>query len=99
MCSWSYLRCPPPPPRVCRGGAARGVAAAAKRVVALEPMIGGLAFVRTADLLSDRDGLELASWQHGYVLSETAAGIRIVMAMPEQELDCWQLLGTPLGAW
>jgi len=84
---------------LCRFYTARGVAGAAKRVLALEPLIGGLAFVRTADCLSDPDGTELAGWEHGYLVGETAAGLRIVMAMPEEELDCWQRLGTPLGAW
>jgi hypothetical protein len=84
---------------LCRFYRARGVAAAAKRVLALEPLIGGLAFVRTADLLSGADGTELARWEHGYLVSESAAGVRIVMAMPEQELDCWERLGTPLGDW
>jgi len=84
---------------LCRFYAAQGVAAAAKSVLAVEELFTGLAFVRTADLLSGPDGETIAEWRHGYLLSETADGLRIVMAMPEQELDAWQRRGTPLGSW
>jgi hypothetical protein len=84
---------------LCRFYAERGVAAARKRVAALAPLVGGLAFARTADRLLDAYGGTVAEWEHGYVLSETASGPRLVMAMPDGELDAWQRKGTPLGSW
>jgi hypothetical protein len=84
---------------LCRYYAARGVAEARKRVVALEPLLGGLAFVRTADRLLDAAGGVVAEWEHGYLLSATADGPRLVMAMPDEELDAWERKGIPLGSW
>jgi hypothetical protein len=84
---------------LCRFYAAQGVAGAAKSVLAVEQLAAGLAFVRTADRLTGADGAMVAEWQHGYLLSDTADGLRIVMAMPEEELDAWQRRGTPLGSW
>ena len=84
---------------LCRFYAAQGVAGAAKSVLAVDELFAGLAFVRTADRLTGADGGIIAEWRHGYLLSETAAGLRIVMAMPEEELDAWQRRGTPLGSW
>ena len=84
---------------LCRFYAERGVAAARKEVLELQPLVGALAFVRTGDRLSGADGRTLAAWEHGYLLEATAEGLRIVMAMPEGELDAWEGLGTPLGSW
>ena len=84
---------------LCRFYAAQGVAAAHKSVLAVDELAAGLAFVRTADRLTGADGGTIAEWRHGYLLSETADGLRIVMAMPEEELDAWQRRGTPLGSW
>lgn len=84
---------------LCRFYRAQGVAAAAKSVLAVEELAAGLAFVRTADRLTGADGGTIAEWRHGYLLSETADGLRIVMAMPGEELDAWDRRGTPLGSW
>lgn len=84
---------------LCRFYAAQGVAGAAKSVLAVDELVAGLAFVRTADRLTGADGAIVAEWRHGYLLSDTADGLRIVMAMPEEELDAWQRRGTPLGSW
>lgn len=84
---------------LCRFYAAQGVAQAHKSVLAVEDLAADLAFVRTADRLTGADGGTIAEWEHGYLLSDTADGLRIVMAMPEAELDAWDRRGTPLGSW
>lgn len=78
---------------------AQGMTRADKRVLAAEPLFDGLWLVRTADRMTDSAGAEIASWEHLYLLSRTAEGLRAVAAMPDGELDSWQRRGTPLGSW
>jgi hypothetical protein len=65
----------------------------------LDEQFPGLAFVRTADKLTDGDDTVVAEWEHGYLVSETLNGLKVVAAMPDQELDAWERRGTPLGSW
>jgi hypothetical protein len=78
---------------------ARGMARAEKRVLAADTLFDGLWLARTADRLLDAEGLVIAQWEHTYLLSRTASGLRAVAAMPDGELDAWQARGTPLGSW
>ena len=77
----------------------QGMARAEKRVLAAEALFDGLWLVRTADRITDAAGAEIAAWEHLYLLSRTAAGLRAVAAMPDGELDAWERRGTPLGSW
>jgi hypothetical protein len=78
---------------------AQGVARATKTVLCLDEQFPGLAFVRTADKLTGGDDTLVAEWEHGYLVSETVSGLKVVAAMPDQELDAWERRGTPLGSW
>jgi hypothetical protein len=77
----------------------QGVARAAKAILSLDELFPRLALVRTSDRLTNSDGVVVAEWEHGYLLSETPNGLKIVAAMPDQELDLWERRGTPLGSW
>ncbi|MDP9414027.1 MAG: hypothetical protein M3Q08_08020 [Pseudomonadota bacterium] len=77
----------------------QGVVSATKAVLRVDEQFTGLAFVRTADKLTDSNGEIVAEWEHGYLVSETSEGLRVVAAMPDEELDAWQRRGTPLGSW
>jgi hypothetical protein len=83
--------------RLCGFYAAQGVARAHKEVLEFHHLTATTASVRTADTLYDADGRLVAEWEHAYVLSETAEGIKVAAAMPDDELRAWRDRGTPLG--
>ncbi|MGE0424379.1 MAG: hypothetical protein AB7O88_19110 [Reyranellaceae bacterium] len=39
----------------------------------------------------------MAAWEHVYLLVETADGVRIAAALPDNEIRAWAERGTPLG--
>lgn len=75
----------------------QGVARAEKQVLELTRLTESTASVRTADTLRDTDGHVVAEWEHVYLLVETAGGIRIAAALPDNEVRAWKVRGTPLG--
>ena len=70
-----------------------------KRVIGAEMLFEGLRLVRTADRATGSGGRALAAWEHLYLVSRTAAGLRVAAAFPDAELDAWDANGTPLGSW
>jgi len=78
---------------------AQGAARAEKSVLAAEPLSGGLLLVRTTDRLADAGGATVATWEHLYLVSRTADGLRAIAAFRDGELDAWESRGTPLGSW
>ena len=70
-----------------------------KRVIGVETLFEGLWLVRTADRTTDADGRSVAAWEHLYLVSLTAEGLRVAAAFPDGELDSWAANGTPLGSW
>ena len=79
--------------------ATAGVRRFEKRVIGAETLFEGLRLVRTADRATGADGRVIAAWEHLYLVSRTAAGLRVAAAFPDGELDAWDANGTPLGSW
>jgi hypothetical protein len=77
----------------------QGVARAAKSVAAFEALTATIGAVLTDDILRDASGAQIAAWRHGYLVSKTDAGPRIVAAFPDAELDAWERRGAKLGSW
>jgi hypothetical protein len=82
---------------LCAFYRARGLARAEKQVLELARLTPTTASVRTEDRLYNSSGDLIAEWEHVYVLSETANGIKAVAALPDNELRAWRERGTPLG--
>lgn len=83
--------------KLCAFYAAQGVARADKEVLELNRLTETTASVRTADTLRDADGGVVAEWEHVYLLVETADGIRVAAALPDNEVRAWRERGTPMG--
>ena len=77
----------------------QGVARVEKTVVSFVPLTRTIASATVTYRLYDREDKKIAGWDHIYLLSETAEGIKAVVALPDQELDAWTARGTPLGQW
>lgn len=75
----------------------QGVARAEKQVLELSRLTETTVTVRTADTLRDANGRVVAEWEHVYLLVETADGIRLAAALPDNEIRAWKARGTPLG--
>jgi ketosteroid isomerase-like protein len=84
---------------LCTFYRARGMTEATKELLEITCISPGTALVRTADVLRGGDGGTIAAWEHVYLLSHTADGLKLVAAMPDGELAAWQARGTPLGDW
>jgi hypothetical protein len=82
---------------LCAFYAARGLARAEKQVLEIGRLTDTTASVRTADTLFDAQGELITRWEHVYVLSETAQGLKAVAAFPDNELKAWRDLGAPMG--
>jgi hypothetical protein len=76
----------------------QGLARAEKQVLELARLTATTASVRTEDRLYDAAGRLIAQWEHVYLLSETADGLRAAAALPDNELAAWRARGTPLGS-
>lgn len=76
----------------------REVAAAHKWVIGAEALFPGLWLVRTADRMTDEAGAEIVRWEHVYLIAETEAGPRALVAMADGEVEAWEARGTPLGS-
>jgi hypothetical protein len=84
---------------LCAFYRAQGVARAEKQVLELVRQTETTSTVRTADTLFDATGDVVAAWEHVYLLTETPAGVRVAVALPDGELAAWRSRGTPLGSW
>lgn len=84
---------------LCKFYRTQGVARAAKRVAEFKPLMATIAAVVTEDVLSDAAGAELATWRHGYLVSDTEQGPKVIAALPDAELDAWEQRGARLGSW
>jgi hypothetical protein len=84
---------------LCAFYSAQGVARAEKQVLELARLTETTSTVRTADTLFDARGDLVAAWEHVYLLTETPAGVRVAVALPDGELAAWRSRGTPLGSW
>jgi|SRR5579859_428188 len=84
--------------RLCDFYERQGLRHAEKQVLELAHLTATTATVRTRDRLFNADGGLIAEWEHVYLLSETAQGIRVAAAMPDNELAAWRARGTPLGS-
>jgi hypothetical protein len=82
---------------LCAFYRARGLARAEKQVLELARLTPTTASVRTEDRLYNSTGELIAAWEHVYLLSDTAQGIKAVAALPDNELRAWRERGTPLG--
>ena len=82
--------------KLCAFYAAQGVVRADKDILELNRLTETTASVRTADVLRDADGGVVAEWEHVYLLVETADGIRVAAALPDNEIRAWREHGTPL---
>jgi hypothetical protein len=85
--------------KLCAFYAGRGLARAAKRVLEMHALTSAIAAIVTEDLLYNQHGGEIAKWRHGYLVSEGDAGLAVIAAFPEAELDAWQMQGARLGSW
>lgn len=84
---------------LCTFYRSQGVTKATKRVVGFEPLAATIVSVITEDVLSDASGAQIATWRHGYLLSDTEQGPRVIAALPDAELDAWEQRGAKLGSW
>ena len=75
----------------------QGMASANARVLDVLPLTDNAASVRTAYELRDNDGTAIAKWVHGYLLSETRDGLRIVASLPDEEIAVWNARGAALA--
>ena len=82
---------------LCAFYRARGLARAEKSVLELARLTPTTASVRTHDRLYDAAGALITEWEHVYLLSQTAHGLKAVVALPDNELRAWRALGTPMG--
>jgi hypothetical protein len=83
--------------KLCAFYAAQGVVRAEKEILELSRLTETTASVRTSDVLRDAGGGTVAEWEHVYLLVETADGIRIAAALPDNEVRAWRQRGTPLN--
>ncbi len=83
--------------KLCAFYAAQGVVRADKEVLELNRLTETTASVRTADVLRDAEGGVVAEWEHVYLLVETADGIRVAAALPDDEVRAWRERGAPVG--
>jgi hypothetical protein len=74
---------------LCRFYASQGMARATKETLDVVQLTETTATVRTADALYDAQGQLIAKWVHAYLLSDTTEGLRVVCAMPDEELEAW----------
>jgi hypothetical protein len=82
--------------RLCAFYSARGMSRAEKEVIDLVRLTNTTAAVRTRDTLYDASETIMVEWEHAYLLSDTAEGIKVAAAMPDGERRAWQERGTPL---
>jgi hypothetical protein len=83
--------------QLCRFYRDQGMARATKRIVDVHPLSATTASVRTADQILDGRDEVIVAWEHAYVLSETADGIRVIAALPDAELAAWRAKGVVFG--
>ena len=82
--------------RLCAFYAERGMARAEKDIIGFVPLTKTTAAVRTRDRLYDATGTLMAEWEHAYLMSDTASGIKAAVALPDDEHRAWRERGTPL---
>lgn len=84
---------------LCAFYRAQGVKRVAATLRQVEWLSDSLALARTHYRLADGAGAPVAEWDHHYLVSATDDGLKLVAAMPDDELDAWAARGTPLGQW
>jgi hypothetical protein len=83
--------------RLCAFYAAQGLARAEKDVIGFVRLTETTAAVRTRDRLYDAAGMTIAKWEHAYLVSDTPAGLKAAVALPDGEHRAWRQRGTPLS--
>jgi hypothetical protein len=83
--------------KLCAFYAAQGVVRADNEVLELCRLTDTTASVRTVYILRNADGGVVVEWEHVYLLVETSDGIRVAVALPDNEVRAWRERGTPLG--
>lgn len=74
---------------LCRFCASQKMARATKSMLEIVHITATTAAVRTGDAVFDHGGAPIAAWEHGYLLSDTPQGLKVICAMPDNELDAW----------
>ena len=83
--------------RLCAFYDAQGLARAEKKVIGLVTLTETTAAVRTRDRVSNASGALIAEWEHAYLMSDTADGLKVAAALPDDENRAWRERGTPLS--
>jgi hypothetical protein len=83
--------------KLCAFYAAQGVVRADSDVLELSRLTETTASARVTYALRNAEAGVVAAWEHVYLLVETAQGIRIAAALPDNEVRAWRERGTPLG--
>lgn len=83
--------------RLCGFYDAQGLARAEKDVIGFVTLTGTTAAVRTRDRVYDAAGTLMAEWEHAYLMSDTADGLKAAVALPDDEHRAWHERGTPLS--
>lgn len=83
--------------RLCAFYDSQGLARAEKSVIGFVTLTETTAAVRTRDRLYDAPGALIAEWEHAYLMSATADGLKVAAALPDGENRAWRERGTPLS--
>ena len=83
--------------RLCAFYDAQGLARAEKKVIGFVTLTATTAAVRTRDTLSDVSDALIVEWEHAYLMSDTADGLKVAAALPDDENRAWRERGTPLS--
>jgi hypothetical protein len=83
--------------RLCAFYDAQGLARAEKDVIGFVTLTETTAAVRTRDRVYDVSGALIVEWEHAYLMSDTADGLKVAAALPDDEHRAWRERGTPLS--
>ena len=83
--------------RLCAFYDAQGLARAEKAVIGFVTLTETTAAVRTRDRVYDASGGLIVEWAHAYLMSDTADGLKVAAALPDDEHRAWRERGTPLS--
>lgn len=83
--------------KLCEFYDKQGVARAERTVLDVLALGDGTASMRVADVMYDRKGEALASWEAGYTLVRVKGDWKAVFAVADGETESWAARGTPLG--
>jgi len=77
----------------------QGMTEARKAVLEISRLTKTVTSVRTSDRILGQAGAVVLEWEHTYLLSETSDGIKVITALPDEEIAAWHARGTPMGPW